>query len=349
MKSTWRSIRPQLRLPGLMARGFATFKSKKSFAYKQKILQKFFVGRKPRGLLYEQVVIPTPSQPKLRLCVVKAKHCKENAVGLLWLHGGGYAMGTPEQSMGFIRLFAQTGQCVVVAPDYTLSLDAPYPAALQDGYAALEWMARHADTLGIRPDQLFLGGESAGGGLAAAVSLLARDKGQPSIAFQMPLYPMLDDRRNTPSAQNNRTPGWDSRANEIAWRLYLGDLFGSAHVPAYATPARAESLAGLPPTYTYVGDIEPFYDETLRFVAALQAAGVEAQADVYAGCFHGFDIIAPGSSVARQARKALLTRFLWAVEHCKREQPKDFYPFDPSAPSAPSIPSGPSNSSCGCP
>mgnify|MGYP001125490301 CR=1 FL=1 len=125
-------------------------------------------------------------------------------------------------------------------------------------------MKAHAQELGIRDDQIMVGGDSAGGGLAAALTLYARDQQDVAIAFQMPIYPMLDDRMETESAQNNDMPVWNSKSNALAWRLYLAGLFGTDHVPPYAAPARADRYEDLPPTVTFVGDLEPFRDETIQ-------------------------------------------------------------------------------------
>src|SRR5690606_30824760 len=130
--------------------------------------------------------------------------------GVLWIHGGGYAQGVPEMSHDMYRQLIGTRDCVIVAPDYRLSIDAPYPAALEDCYEVLLWMKDHAQELGIRSDQLMVGGESAGGGLTAALAMYARDRGEVNLAFQMPLYPMIDDRMVTESAGDNNAYVWNS-------------------------------------------------------------------------------------------------------------------------------------------
>lgn len=150
---------------------------------------------------------------------------------------------------------------------HTLAAKAPYPAALEDCYLVLKWMKENAQELGINPNQLFVGGDSAGGGLTAAVCLYARDKGEVNIAYQMPLYPMLDDRMITASSQNNDAPVRNTASNEAAWALYLD---GIEEVPIYAAPSRADNLRNLPPACTYVGTIEPFHDETVDLVNRLR-------------------------------------------------------------------------------
>ena len=180
--------------------------------------------------------------------------------------------------------------CVVVSPAYRLSREAPYPAALDDCYDALLWMRDEAGSLGVRPDRFAVGGCSAGGGLTAAVSLLARDRGDVRLAFQLPIYPMLDDRGTTPSAVGNDAPVWDSRTNDSAWRLYLGDLYGSDDVPYTAAPSRAEDLSGLPPTLVSVGAIDGFFDEDVDYAQRLTDAGVPVDIRVYAGACHAFQM-----------------------------------------------------------
>lgn len=203
---------------------------------------------------------------------------------------------------------------IVVAPDYRLSLDAPYPAALDDCHEALLWMKEHTGELGIRDDQLMVGGESAGGGLAAAIALYERDLGGVKIAFQMLLYPMLDDRMMNESAKENNAPVWDSDANRVAWGLYLADFAGK-DVPPYAAPARATDFAGLPPTVAFVGDLEPFRDETILYVRNLRDAGVKVDFEIYAGCYHAFDRMNPYAEVSRKAIAFLMKSFKYAVEH----------------------------------
>lgn len=137
----------------------------------------------------------------------------------------------------------------------------------------------------------------------------------------MPLYPMLDDRGITESAKDNDAPMWDSNSNTIAWRLYLGELYGSSEVPPYASPARLADFSGLPPAYSYVGSIEPFYDETRFYFENLKAAKIPCHLDVYPGGFHGFDTLGANTSLGREARKRALTAFQKATKTCFRKQP----------------------------
>ncbi len=270
---------------------------------------------KPLNMVYRERFISTPDNPNLRLCICNSMNSKPDAVGLLWIHGGGYAIGTPEQDFSFMESFIAAANCVIISPDYRLSLDAPYPAAINDCYQSLLWLKEHAAELGIRDDQIFVGGDSAGGGLTASVTLMARDKGEVNVAFQMPFYPMIDDRMITASSQNNDAPVWNTRSNEVGWKMYLGDLYGTDEVPVYAAPSRETDYSGLPATYTFVGDIEPFCDETQEYITNLRNAGVPAEVDVYPGCFHAFDLLCHKSEVAQKAKAKYIEKFEYAVSN----------------------------------
>ncbi len=252
---------------------------------------------------------------KMRICIFQSFKPLENVPGVLWLHGGGYAIGAPEQAMKMAKRFIEVSNCVVVAPDYRLSVQASYPAALEDIYEALLWMKNHAKKLGIRDNQLMVGGDSAGGGLTAALTLYARDKGEVNIAFQMPLYPMLDDRNTSLSATGNNAPVWNSKSNYNAWKLYLGELFGTPNVPYYASPARAVDYSNLPPTATFVGELEPFRDETIQYVDNLTKAKVPVHFKIFKGCYHAFQQMRPKAEVSKKAILFIIDSFKYAVEH----------------------------------
>ncbi|GHV42316.1 hypothetical protein FACS189490_11020 [Clostridia bacterium] len=313
-------LHKELRLRGAMLKLFALPQSRGASMFMYK-LTKTLHGKHGKKLRYEQIYVPREDGTQLRVCVYSPFEKKQNAPGLLWLHGGGYAIGAPEQDeTAYIERFIDWGAAVVVAPDYTKSVIAPYPAALNDCYAALLWLRDNGKNYGTRPDQLFIGGTSAGGGMTAALSLYARDKGEASIAFQMPLYPMIDD-RPTQSNTGNNAPLWNSKANDLAWQIYLGDLYRTDKTPCYAAAARAEDYGGLPPTCTFVGDIEPFYDEVTAYAENLRKAGVPTHFKVFPGCFHAFDGVSPKSSVAKEAVKLLEDSFKHAVNNYFAKQP----------------------------
>ena len=261
-------------------------------------------------------VIPVGDH-RLRLLILRPlERAEEPVPGVLWIHGGGYQSGSARDIFvtRALSLVVKYG-AVLVAPDYRLSRRHPYPAGLRDCYAALLYLRDHAEELGVRPDQLMVGGESAGGGIAAALCLLARDRGEVSIAFQMPLYPMLDD-RDTPSSADNHVPNWNTKRNHKAWKRYLRDAYGTELVPCYAAPARCGDLRGLPPCYTFVGDLEPFYWETVEYVRRLREAGVEAECDVYPDWFHAYDLFFPGKKAVREAIARFEAHYRHAAEHC---------------------------------
>lgn len=228
----------------------------------------------------EQRYIDRPDGSKLRLLVVLPKAPKPSATGVLWLHGGGYALGVPEMDLHYARKIQAVTNSVVVMPDYRLSIEAPYPAALSDAYLALKWFKNNAQQLGVNPQQLFVAGDSAGGGLTAALTLYARDQHEIDVAFQMPLYPMIDD-QPTESSKNNDAPVWNTYNNRHAWQLYLGSQYGTGYISQYAAPARAVDYRHLPPTYTFVGTIEPFYDETRKYIANLKKKPVYRPASTF--------------------------------------------------------------------
>lgn len=243
-----------------------------------------------------------------------SKKSSEATPGILWIHGGGYVTGMAKMiyMSRAIHLVKKYG-AVVVTPEYRLAPKHPYPAALNDCYAALKYLKDNSDALGVNSSKLMVGGESAGGGLTAALCMYARDMGEVNIAFQMPLYPMIDD-RDTDSSRDNHAPVWNTRLNHMGWKAYLGSSWGK-NVPRYAAPARQTDFSGLPPAYTFVGDIEPFYCETLSFIKNLRDAGVDAHVDVYSGCFHAFDILMPFSKVSRQAAAEFEKQYLYAAEN----------------------------------
>jgi acetyl esterase/lipase len=275
---------------------------------------------KDKTLRFSEDWIARKDGSKIRVCIFGPLNRVENVPGVLWLHGGGYAMGVPEQSMVMAKRFIQASNCIVIAPDYRLSVEAPYPAAFDDCYEALLWMKNHAKALGIRDDQLMVGGDSAGGGLTAALTLRARDTGEVAIAFQMPLYPMIDDRMTSESSMDNDAPVWNSKSNLVSWKLYLGKLFGTPDVPCYAAPGRAKAFDRLPPAVTFVGDLEPFRDETIEYVESLRKAGVPVDFQIYKGCYHGFDTVCPKAEVSKKAVSFLMNAFTFAVSHCFAEQ-----------------------------
>ena len=251
---------------------------------------------------------------RISALVVKPREPIANAPGVLWIHGGGYITGLKEMvyMSRAIDLVEEFG-AVVICPNYRLAIQAPYPAAIQDCYKTLLYMKDHAGELGINKNKIMVGGESAGGGLCAALCMLARDRGTVNIAFQMPLYPMLDN-LDTESSRDNHGKVWNTRRNHFGWRMYLRERAGKKVSP-YAAPARQTNWEGLPPAYTFVGDGEPFYAETVEFVRRLQEAGVEAAVDVWHTEMHAFDMLTPEEPESRKAIRRFGQVVGYAVRH----------------------------------
>jgi len=215
---------------------------------------------------------------------------------LLWLHGGGYVMGSPLIDSARMQRWAVELDCVTVSVDYRLAPEHPFPAAHEDARAALAWVLDTANVLGVDPTRVVVGGASAGGGLAAALALAARDLGQ-TLAGQLLFYPMLDDRQCTESSGWDTTV-WSPSNNAFGWRAYLGPLVGGA-VPPYAAPARAEDLTGSARALLIVGGADGFVDEDVAYATALTHAGVPTDLRVVAGAPHGFDLMAPDAEASR--------------------------------------------------
>jgi acetyl esterase/lipase len=201
--------------------------------------------------------------------------------------------------------------CVAVSVEYRLAPGVPYPGPLDDCFNVLAHVAANGEEFGIDSTRLVVGGVSAGGGLAAGVALRARDQGIP-VVHQHLICPMLDDRLVTPSSRWV-APTWTTEMNVYGWRAYLGELHGTADVPAYAAPARAEYLSGLPPAYIHVGAVDVFVHENINYASRLLAAAVSTELHVFPGAPHGFEALAPtsvpGQSAERLSRQAL-ARFL---------------------------------------
>ncbi len=232
-----------------------------------------------------------------------------NASGLLPLivqiHGGGYVMGSFRMSHAANMANAAAVGAVVVSVDYRLAPEVPAPGAVEDCYAVLCWAVERAETLGIDPGRIAVRGESAGGGLAASLCQFARDRGGPAIAHQNLIYPMLDDRTcNEKLPEHLGAFVWSPEANRFGWSALLGCAPGSGTVPPYAVPARAESLAGLPPAFIAVGSLDLFVMEDLAYAQRLIEAQVPTEFHVYAGAYHGFDVMPDAEPVRRMNRDA---------------------------------------------
>lgn len=243
--------------------------------------------------------------------IVRPANTETIPVGVLWIHGGGYFLGMKEMVyMGRAADLVKKYGVTVFSPGYRLAWQRPYPAAFDDCFSVLRYMDENRRGFGF--DRIMVGGESAGGGLCAAVCMKARDEGI-HISFQMPLYPMLSD-ADTESSRNNHGKVWNTKRNHIGWKLYLR---GNAKetIPPYASPARQTDFTGLPPCYSFVGDGEPFYTETLQFIDHLKRAGIEAEVDVYHTDVHAFDMLRPEEDLSRRATAVFEKKFEFALEN----------------------------------
>jgi acetyl esterase/lipase len=224
---------------------------------------------------------------------------------MLWIHGGGYVLGTAAQDDAVCRHFATALDIVVAAVDYRLAPGSPFPVPLDDCHDALVWLAGQP---GVDPSRIAVGGASAGAGLAAAVALLARERDGVRPAFQLLAYPMLDDRTaNRTDIDERYFRLWNNKANRFGWQSYTGHPPGSPDVSGLAAPARHDDLTGLPPAWIGVGTLDLFHDEDVAYAGRLESAGVACELDVVQGAFHGFDFIRPKSGVARAFRAAQVT------------------------------------------
>jgi acetyl esterase/lipase len=270
----------------------------------------------PEGVGVEDVLLPGgPGAAALRVRVYRPTHAPGPLPALLWIHGGGFLFGSPEfDEAGNIQTARELG-ILIAAVDYRLAPRHPFPAALEDCHAALRWLHANATALGVQPARIAIGGSSAGGGLAAGLALQARDAGQIRVAFQLLLYPMLDDRtvlRTDLSDDNLRL--WDTTSNRFGWTSYLAAAPGSAGVSPYAAPARCRDLAGLPPAWLGVGTYDLFHDEDLAYAQRLNAAGVPCETRVVAAAYHGFDAVSRKAPVARDFRASYLAALKHALQ-----------------------------------
>jgi acetyl esterase/lipase len=233
----------------------------------------------------------------------------EQGAAVLYLHGGGMIFGLAEMGAiyahGARAYVAATGVPMLVV-DYRVAPEHPDPIPVGDCYAALCWLADNAATLDVSPDRITVMGDSAGGGLAAGVTLMARDRGGPAIAQQILIYPMLDDRTTRPDPALVRHLTWSYDDNVTGWAALLGEH--PENVSQYAAPARAQDLTGLPPTFIDVGDLDIFRDEDIAYAQRLIEAGVPTELHLYPGCPHAFEVLAPDAAVSRLAIAARVRR-----------------------------------------
>ena len=284
---------------------FVTWMARRNWGLRimHRLMMRPLIGTKINGIENDEIYIPSPSSPahQIRVRVYKPANAQGPLPAMLYAHGGGYQVGVPEQAHPFFEDLIKRRNVAIFAPAYRLSLlGHPYPDGLNDCVDTLAYMKENADQLGIRADKFIIAGHSGGGGMAAAVTLKAVDTQAANIAFQMPIYPMIDHRIETQSGREMiGSAVWDRETNALAWQNYLGHLNGL--VPDYASPALRQDLTGMPPTISFVGDMEPFKDETIAYIDALEQAGVPTRFKLYEGGFHGFEVLAPKAAISQDA------------------------------------------------
>jgi acetyl esterase len=257
-------------------------------------------ARADEGVTTEDHVFESADGTKVGLRVYRPAH-RTNRGAVYHVHGGGFIVGDLEMSHRLNVELAREVGSVVVSVDYRLAPEWPYPTPIQDAYGGLVWLHERAGELGVDPSLVALHGQSAGAGLAAAASLMARDRNGPPIRFQLLTSPTLDDRVTTPSSRRfTDTPALTRRDLEICWSSYLGPIErGSSDVSPYAAPARETDLTNLPQTYVSAAEFDPLRDEAIEFAQALLAAGVPVELHVFPGTFHG-SLAAPVAAVSRR-------------------------------------------------
>jgi acetyl esterase/lipase len=256
------------------------------------------MAKLPAGMrMSEHQVAVDADRPSVRIVVLERAVRSAKRPALLWMHGGGYVIGTPEQDIAFLSKLLDRLDIVIVSVDYRLAPDHPFPAPLDDCHAALGWLARHAAGLAIDPDRIAIGGQSAGGGLAAALVQRAVDTGTVAPVFQLLVYPMLDA-ETTARADHGDTGRfvWTPESNRFGWTSYLGGDPTADDHPAYAVPARRADLHGLSPAWIGVGTLDLFHDEDLAYGERLREAGIPCVTHVTDGGYHAFDLMKPNAA-----------------------------------------------------
>jgi len=267
-------------------------------------------------VVVENYSVPGPEgAPDVPVVIYQPRTSHPNAPAMVYIHSGGIVSGTPEVDDARCRRMASELGLVIFSIDYRLAPEAPYPAAIEDCYAVLKWAHEHAVDLGIDRNRLIIGGDSAGGGLTACLALMARDRAEIRVVFQLLIYPMLDDRTGT-TLMPSPVLGeyiWTRSANHYAWNAYLGKTPGSPGISEYGAAFRAADLTGLPPAYIGVGSLDLFLDEDLEYARRLMAAGVSTEVCVIPGAYHVFDVFIPDAPLSEQFRQSYFTALKRAI------------------------------------
>jgi acetyl esterase len=259
--------------------------------------------------IIDRLVPAGPYAPEVKARVYVPHALQRPLPGVLYLHAGGFVLGSVDGEHGAAASLARSVGAVLISVEYRLAPEHRYPAALDDCYATLCWMVENADELGIDAERVAVAGSSSGACLAAALTLLSRDRGGPRVCFQLLNSPVLDDRLETPSMiEFTDTPVWDRSSAQLSWRHYLGEE--RAEISAYAAPARATDLSGLPPAYIATSQFDPLRDEGIEYGLRLLQAGVAAEIHNFSGAYHGSEIV--GTAEISRRRLADID---WALRH----------------------------------
>ena len=252
--------------------------------------------------------VPGPAgAPEVPVIVYLPQGAKQPLPALLWIHGGGYVIGSAAEDDASVRALVDQIGCAAVSVDYRLAPETVAPGSVEDCYAALKWLHANAAELGVDPNRIAIGGASAGGGMAAALGLLTRDRGEIPLVFQLLIYPMLDDRTVTTADPHPYTGEflWTHAANHFGWAALLGHEPGAEGVSPYAAPARAADLAGLPPTFISVGALDLFLEEDMEYARRLMRGAVPTELHIYPGAYHGFNLM-PTARVSQAYSRDML-------------------------------------------
>lgn len=263
----------------------------------------------PSDITVTERLVPGPKgAPDVRVLIFSPPNSARLRPGYLHVHGGGYVIGSPEMFTRQCNALVGEIGCVAVSVDYRLAPETVHPGPMEDCYAALKWFYANAASLGVDAKRIAIGGESAGGGLAATLGLWARDRGEVPVAFQLLNYPMIDDRTAVRTDLNPFVGEfvWTRESNRFGWQSLLGQPPGAAGISSYAAAARAEELAGLPPTFIGVGSLDLFLDEDIEYAQRLLRAGVPTELHVYPGGYHGFDLSAEAADISKRYRRDMM-------------------------------------------
>lgn len=265
---------------------------------------------------FEDRLIPGPAgAPEVSIRIYRPFNAKDAVLpGIFTIHSGGFISGSIQIDHIHVCTLSELVGAVVVAVDYRLAPEHPFPAGIEDCYSVLEWFFSHAEELGVDSKRIALHGVSAGGGLTLGLALMARDRKGPQVCFQMPLYSMIDDTNTTPSAHEVVDVGvWDRSTNIQAWKWYLGSSYGTDSVSEYAAPSRAKDWSGLPPTYIDVGTVDLFRDENMQIADRICKAGVPVEFHLYPGAYHASEYFAPQAELSRRIMSSRMLAFKRAL------------------------------------